>query len=327
MKKITIKDIATLSQTSKSSVSRYLNDGYVSTEAAKRIQQAIEETGFETNFFAKRLKSKYSQLIGVIIPRLDSVSIGKTLNGINEVLTSKNMQPLIVSSDLDINKEIQNIKSLANQGVDGIIVQSLEITPAHLKLVKELTIPVWFTGQKNENVKYIKIDDYQAGQLLGEYFYQLGHKNLVFLGVSEIDQAVGLERKQGFLDVFKKHQANINFNFVETDFSFKKAYENGRKVLDYKPDAIICATDNIAMGLMSYLHEHGVKVPTDVALAGFGGYEIGSVMYPPLTTVVFDQEELGRKVALNLLQDIKGESYQNNSHLSLTLLPRGSSGQ
>lgn len=78
-KKSTIQDIATMAGVSKSTVSRYLNNGYVSREKAAKISEIIDQTGFQSNFFAKRLKTKHSKLIGVVLPRMDSVTVGKLL--------------------------------------------------------------------------------------------------------------------------------------------------------------------------------------------------------------------------------------------------------
>ena len=110
--KVTIQDIANMVGVSKSTVSRYLNGGYVSKENTKKIKAAIEKTGFETNFFAKRLKSKKSKLIGIIIPRIDSYTAGKTLNGINKKLQEYGYQGIILTSELDRNTELNHIKNL-----------------------------------------------------------------------------------------------------------------------------------------------------------------------------------------------------------------------
>ena len=77
--KVTIKDVAELAGVSKSTVSRYLNHGYISLEKQKRVREAIEKTGFKSNFFAKRLKTQESKLIGIVLPRMDSVTVGKLL--------------------------------------------------------------------------------------------------------------------------------------------------------------------------------------------------------------------------------------------------------
>lgn len=322
--KVTIQDIANMVNVSKSSVSRYLNNGYVSEENAKKIKEAIEKTGFQTNFFAKRLKTKRSRLIGIVLPRIDSVTVGKLLTGINRRLDENNYQGIILISNLDIKKELENINSLYQQGVDGIIINSMAITKEHIKLINKLNIPTIFTGQKSEFTNYIKIDDYEAGKIMGNYFKEKGHRDIVFLGVNEWDKAVGVDRKQGFIDSFKEDYTKCNIRFVETDFSFKKAYEKAEEVLKYKPTAIVCATDNLCLGILRYLHENNIKVPEEVSVGGFGGYDIGSVSYPTLTTVSFDYDLIGVETAQGILDLIEGKEIEKNHKQPLTLLERES---
>lgn len=323
-RKVTIQDIANIVNLSKSSVSRYLNNGYVSEENAKKIKDAIEKTGFQTNFFARRLKTKRSKLIGIVLPRIDSVIVGKLLTGINRRLQENNYQGIILMSDLNLKKELENINSLYQQGVDGIIISTMAITKEHIKLINNLNIPIIFTGQKSEFTNYIKIDDYEAGKIMGNYFKEKGHRDIVFLGVNEWDKAVGVDRKQGFIDSFKEDYTKCNIKFVETDFSFKKAYEKAEEVLKYKPTAIVCATDNICLGILRYLHENNIKVPEEVSVGGFGGYDIGSVSYPTLTTVHFDYELIGEDTAQGILDLIEGKEIEKNHKQPLILLERES---
>lgn len=323
-RKVTIQDIANMVNVSKSSVSRYLNNGYVSEENAKKIKDAIEKTGFQTNFFARRLKTKRSKLIGIVLPRIDSVTVGKLLTGINRRLQENNYQGIILMSDLNLQKELENINSLYQQGVDGIIISTMAITKEHIKLINNLNIPIIFTGQKSEFTNYIKIDDYEAGKIMGNYFKEKGHRDIVFLGVNEWDKSVGVDRKQGFIDSFKEDYTKCNIKFVETDFSFKKAYEKAEEVLKYKPTAIVCATDNICLGILRYLHENNIKVPEEVSVGGFGGYDIGSVSYPTLTTVYFDYELIGEDTAQGILDLIEGKEIEKNHKQPLTLIERES---
>ena len=204
MSKVTIQDIANMCQVSKSSVSRYLNGGYVSKENKEKIKNAIEQTGYKTNFFAKRLKSKNSNLIGVVIPRIDSITVGKVLNGINSVCEENEYTILMESSNLSLKKELECINSLYNQGVDGIIVYTIGITNEHINFVNRVKTPILFLNQKDNNVNYISIDDYKAGYIMAEYFYKNNHKNIVFLGVNEQDKSVGLERKKKDFMIFIK---------------------------------------------------------------------------------------------------------------------------
>lgn len=319
MSKVTIKDIADICNVSKSSVSRYLNGGYVSKENKEKIKAAIEQTGFKSNFFAKRLKAKNSGLIGVVIPRIDSITVGKTLNGINSICEENNYIILMQSSNLDLKKEIDCITSLYNQGVDGIIVYTMNITDKHIKMYNELKIPIVFIGQKNESVNYICIDDYKAGYIMAEYFHKNNHKNIVFLGVDEQDKSVGIERKQGFYDFYKNNVKEYNINFVKTDFSFKNAYKMGDKVIKFNPTAVVCATDNICLGFMLYLNEKGIKIPEQISVAGFGGYEVSSAIKPSITTIHFDYDILGKVATKKILSLIKEDDKYQNVDIGLKL--------
>jgi len=312
--KVTIQDIANMVGVSKSTVSRYLNGGYVSEENAKKISEAVGKTGFTSNFFAKRLKADNSKLIGVILPRIDSFTAGKLLKSIDRKLEEKGYQVIILSSELNKEKELECIDKFYKQGVDGIIVMAFDITKETIAMANRLTIPIIFTGQNNNLLKCIKIDDVKAGNILGEYIKNQGHRDIVFLGVSERDKAVGIERKRGFYDAFKDVECNINF--VETDFSFEGAYKASEKVLKYKPTAVV--------GFIRYAFEKGYNIPEDFSVAGFGGYTIGLAVHPTITTVSIDYEALGEKAADSIVAAIELEEIENEKEVELKLIERDS---
>lgn len=323
-KKITIQDIANLAGVAKSTVSRYLNNGYVSKEKATLIDKVIRETGYKANFFAKRLKTKESKLIGIVMPRLDSFSAGKLLTGFNLILERAGYQALILISELNTNKELANISQLIQQGVDGIIVDSINITPKHLKLLKQSNIPIIFTGQSHDQVIYIKVDDYTAGKIMGEYIASLQHQQTVFLGVTPKDKAVGQDRYEGFKQGFLTKNPQGTVIFVETDFNFDTAYNKGDNVMTHHPTAVICATDNIALGFLRYLHEHNLAVPQKISVAGFGGYPVGNISYPSLTSLAFDYKHLGAKTAKKLLAMLQGQPVNSEFDNNITLITRES---
>lgn len=326
-RKVTIQDIAALAEVSKSTVSRYLNKGYVSEEKAERIQKAIDATGFSSNAFARRLKAKKSGMIGIVMPRVDSPTGGKLLRGMSLALEEVGCRALFESSCLDGKRELQNIESLAQCGADGIIIVSIGITEAHITLAEELKkrdIPVVFVGQKHPKVTYIKVDDFGAGRMLGDYMRRMGHERVVFVGVTEKDQAVGIDRKDGFIELFTRGSRGASVDFIETDFGLEAAYEKGSEILAYRPTAIIGATDGIAFGILRALHEQGMDVPEEISVAGFGGYEMGAVTYPPLTTVAFDYEEVGRRAAKMLLQLLSEEAVASIADFPPHLIERSS---
>ena len=94
--------------------------------------------------------------------------------------------------------------------------------------------------------------------------------------------------------------------------------------MKYNPTGIVCATDNICLGILRYLHENNIKVPEEISIAGFGGYDVGSVSYPTLTTVEFNYELIGEKTAEGILELIEGKNIKEDSTISLKLIERES---
>lgn len=322
--KVTIQDIADMAGVSKSTVSRYLNGGYVSEENKEKIAEIIKKTGYQTNFFAKRLKAKKSHLIGVVIPRLDSFTATKTLKGIGEKLEAVDYEMFISITNLNIDKELEYISKLYLQGVDGIIVLASKITDKHYKLINRLPIPVLFTGQQDKRLNWISIDDRKIGYRMGDFIKNQGHRNIVYLGVSDEDQAVGIDRKEGFIEAFNGVDGKIEF--VETDFSFEHAYEKAEEVMGYNPTAVVCATDNIALGVIRYLVENKYNVPDTVSVAGFGGYAVGTAIHPPLTTIAIDYKGLGNKAGKGILSLINGKKLYEETDVKFQLIKRKSVG-
>ena len=315
--KVTITEVAKLAGVSKSTVSRYLNNGYISLEKQERVRAAIAETGFKSNFFAKRLKTKDSKLVGIVLPRMDSVSVGKLLSGMTRIFEPAGYQSLLLLSDLSVEKELANIESLQQQGVDGIIVDSVGITEQHLELAKASGVPLVITGQQAEGLDCIKIDDYGAGRMMGAYLRSQGHLRAVFAGVTETDTAVGIERRRGFVEAFTTGGREAVVDFVRTGFDFLSAYNKAPEILSCKPTVIVGATDNISLGILRYLHEGGIKVPQEISVTGFGGYDVGAVVYPALTTIFFDYELVGMKVARFLLDKFAGKKSRANLPMPL----------
>lgn len=303
---ITINDIAKQAGVAKSTVSRYLNNGSISPATRKKIDKIVEETGYKPNAFARSLKAQKTNMIGVIIPRLNSPSTNDVLAGIDAKAREKGYQLLITNSDQNTGRELENIQTLAKQKVEGIILLAREITEDHITLIKEANIPFLILGQKVEGIHSMIHADYEAGRILAKYALDLGHHNFLFVGVSEKDQAVGVHRKKGFLDVIKERGAAVQL--VETSFSRTYTYQKALKFLpEYDLSYIACATDNIAVAVLKAANDLGYLVPQDFSLSGFGGYEATSYVHPTITTVSYPYRQLGEQAVHNLRKLIAGE--------------------
>lgn len=320
----TIQDIAKLAGVAKSTVSRYLNNGSVSEKTKRKIEKAINDTGYMPNAFAQSLKAKQTNIIGTIIPRLDSYATSRTLIGIDEQLKEMNYQMLISNSNQNLEREIESIYSLVRQKVAGIILLATIITEEHLKVFQEIDIPVLLVGQEHDDVYSVIHDDLAAGYAMGKHVLSLGHRKIAFLGVSERDVAVGIHRKEGFMKSVNE-LPDCDVRYYETTFSISGSLEKVPEIMKtFQPSVIVCATDNIAIGAMKAAYTEGLAIPEDISITGFGGYEITEMIHPGLTTAKFFYKDAGVLAAKSILSLLKGEDIPMKTVSDFTLIERES---
>lgn len=299
-----INDIAKKTGFSKSTISRYLNQGSVSDSAKKKIKEAIDEIGYIPNSYARNLKSSRTNTIGVIIPNFIGYTKNTALNSINLYLKTTPYSMLIACSNDDMDEEVRIIYEMQRLNVNGIILFASDLTDKHMEAINNLSMPLVIFGQDLPSHTSIFADDYEAGLLMGSYIKNLNHEEISYFDVGSYDHAVG-KRFEGFFDALRG--TSIKLNHHRFDFTKKTAYEKAKDILDRENSTLyLGATDNIAFGIIEALREKNIRIPEDISVAGFGNYEISSLINPALTTVDFPYEKLGEYAIQSLIRKIDG---------------------
>lgn len=307
---MTINEIAALAGVSRATVSRYLNNGYVSGEKKERIRKIIEETGYQPSSQAQMLRTKKTGFIGVILPRIHSDSISRMVEGISTVLEKKGYQLLLANTANDTRKELQYLKQLKQNHVDGIILIGTVFTKEHYRIMKEIEVPLVVLSQQVKDYSCVYHDDYEAAKELTKYALKTS-ANPAFIGAITEDEAVGHGRLCGFLDANSERNREVREDHCTSGmFTMENGYNSAKYLLgvDDAIDTFICATDNIAIGAMMYLKECGKRIPEDVQLAGFGDGRMGKICEPRLTTVHYYYETSGEETAKMLVEMIEDGS-------------------
>ena len=151
-----INEIAKLAGVSRATVSRYLNDGYVSSQKKEAIKKVIDETGYEPSTQAQNLRKQVTKLIGVVIPRIQSVS------GISEVLSLQGYHLLLGNTQNKPSEELKYLKVFRKNQVDGIIFMGTVFSKEHFKLIEEAQVPIVVIGQQVNDYACVYQDDYHA---------------------------------------------------------------------------------------------------------------------------------------------------------------------
>lgn len=156
---MTISEIAKLAGVSSAAVSRYLNDGSLSQEKRQRIEKVIRENNYRPSEYARTMRTKKSNRIGVLVPQIDSEAVPKILSGISERMDQKNYHVLLMNSNLSLEKEIGILETFEQSQVDGLIFVASILTKRHEVALAHMGVPVVILGQKSDRYPCIYHDD------------------------------------------------------------------------------------------------------------------------------------------------------------------------
>ena len=316
-KEITIYDIAKQLNISATTVSRGLKDHpSINKHTRKKITDKAREMGYRSNTFASSLRSKRTQTLGVIVPRLNSYFVSSVLAGMEDV-ASKEGYNLIISHSLESSeKEIANAATLFNKRVDGLLVSLAYDTENidHLKPFFKKGIPVVFfdrTFPHRESTAII-IDNAKAAYDITKHLIDKGCSRIMHLG-GNVLRNVYSERIQGYKQALKDH----NIPFEDKLLYISKLNEDagtqaGERILKMKekdrPDGVFSANDTAAVHCMLTLKSAGFRIPQDIAFAGFNNDPISKVIEPNLTTVNYSGYNVGEAAVSNLINHLNGVS-------------------
>ncbi len=303
-----INEIAHRAGVSRATVSRYLNNGYVSSQKRDLISRVIEETGYVPSRHAQQLRTGKTYLVGVIIPKINSNSVSRMVAGITDTLSQQGYQILMASTNNDEQREVEYLKLLDEKNrVDGIILIATVLTKEHQEAMSELHVPLVVLGQHFDTCDCIYQDDYNA--LFDITSLVLPKARCVgYLGVNQHDIAAGKERHRGFLDACAQYGIQVREQAEEiVSFDADSAYFGAERILHAVPDidTIVCATDTIAYGAMACLYEYGKSIPDDVQITGAGDSLLSRIGQPTLTTVHLHYKTSGMRAAETLLERMK----------------------
>ncbi len=316
-RRITIKDIARELDMSTSTVSRALSDhSDVSAETRKLVMDLAERLEYQPDPIAVSLRQNRTNVIGVIVPQIINRFFSKSISGIQEVARQHGYRVMITQSDESLELEKENIVTMLNSRVDGLVValsrQTSDIN--HFNRVLESAIPLVFFDRVDETAETSRviIDDYEASYNAVKHLIEQGCKRIANVAGPQ-NLVNSKKRLQGYKDALADHGLSVNEDLlVFSDYHTDRV----RKITDHylnlkeRPDAIFAINDAFAIEMISYLKKRNVRIPGDIAIVGFNNEVVGEFVDPPLTSVDSPAHELGKEAANLLLSHIQQENNE-----------------
>ncbi|WP_158826499.1 LacI family DNA-binding transcriptional regulator [Mucilaginibacter lacusdianchii] len=318
-KEITIYDIAKELDISPATVSRALADHpAVNIKTKQRILGAAQSMGYRSNHLASNLRTKKSNTIGVIVPRLNSNFMSDVLAGIEKVLNEAGYNLIISQSFETLQKETTNSRSMYNNRVDGLLV-SLAYESSHLEHFDAFFnrhIPVVYFDRvlENERSPGIAIDNFKAAYSITSHLIDQGCKRILHITAQHL-HTVYKQRLEGYKQALLDHNLPVDYNLVMgSDLTLKGSADIAELILALPelPDGIFAVSDACAVNCIQGLKKHNIRIPEDIAVAGFNNDPLACIVEPNLTTIDYKGYEMGEASARILLKCL------NNKYNALT---------
>lgn len=317
-------------------MARALNDHPAISAATKAaVLETAKRLNYQQNKLASSLRSGRTNVIGIIVPSLDTSFFSSVVHGIEKVMNENGYSMLLYQTGESLKQEQKGIETFLQARVDGIISSvsgEIEGREFYEQISKRQVPLLFFDRAINElPVPSVTINDYQAGFVATEHLIKEGYKHIAHF-TSDQNLTIFKERFRGYRDALEKYDLSMNEDMIcKGRLSLEFGKESVTRLLEKEKDfdAVFAAEDYTAMGALQVLLERGIKVPQQMGVMGFANEAFGAFVTPSLSTVDQQTIRMGEETAHLFLKLIGNKDFYGTTPerivLDPILLPRRSS--
>ena len=324
----TLEEVAQLAGVSTMTASRALSQPRLVSETTRaKVEQAVAELGYVPNRAARALASAHSRVIVVLVPSLSNAVFTAVLDGIHDAVEASQYQLLIGNTHYSDAEEEKLLNIYLQSNPDGVLLSGLSHSAHVQRVLGSSRIPIvsmmdLADGEQDLSVGFSQLD---AGHTMTRHLLDKGYRRIAFIG-AQLDERT-LRRADGYRRAMQA--AGLADPGLEVMTSEPSTIALGaqlmQRTLALGCDAVFCCNDDLAHGAIYHCQRHGVRVPQDVAIAGFNDLPASAWMMPSLTTVDTPRYRIGYEAASLLLEVIDGRApAQRRIDLGFTLRTRES---
>ena len=310
-RRIGIADVALKAGVSHATVSRVMNGNFtVDPAIAERVRAAAAELNYQPNPVGRSLALGKTDTIGIVVPDLANPTFQAILRGLSMAAAQDGYRVLIADSS-EVSSEEAILAGEARRRCDGLVLCAPRMGDAELEELAPSLHPMVLINRSTTEIRVpsLMVDYGQGIQELAEHLVELGHSRIVFLAGPERSASNAL-RLQG-LEKFKAGHPDVELQLIDGGSNFDTGHDAVDAVLASGGTGILAFNDLVAMGLLSGLHERGVRVPEDISVTGFDDIPFARYTTPPLTTAAVPITELGGQAWHSLRALIRNEGAPN----------------
>ncbi|KAB1644890.1 LacI family DNA-binding transcriptional regulator [Gulosibacter chungangensis] len=327
--RMTLKELATMAGVTPSTVSRVLNDPagtgtkWASPETAQRILDLARETGYAKNPHAASLRTKRSGLLGIVFPRLNDYVYSSMYEGVDEAATANGYFAMVTTTHEDPELRDIRVRQLVERRVDGIVLSDAQLDDPVVEDLRARDFPIVVLNRRSGLAVSCVTDDYRGGYLMGEHFIQQGYESIAIIAASNLI-STSVDRRDGCLAALRDRDFDTDsVRVVHEGFTVESGARAMTKLLESEtaPRAVFAVNDASALGAIGVIRERGLRIPDDIAVAGYNDTPIARAL--TLTTVTTPLHEMGKE-SVKLLDKLLRKQQPESVLLPVRLTVRDS---
>ena len=308
-KRYTIKDIARMANVSVSTVSRVLNNASdVNDETRNRITRIIRTLNYNPNPAAMALVNRQSKYIAVVIPNVHHYAHSVMVQGIMDTMHEAGFDVLLFDYNESSEQEARYYSTLQKKMIDGIImITSIAPDESIVSIAEKIPAVLIEREVDSPYADSVLIDEDDAMLKMVRYLKSMGHTRIGLINGEEGTTSAEY-RSRSFRKTLSLEKLDFRPPCIQhTDWSLKGGKKALISLVDQGFDctALICASDQLALGALGGAYEKNLHIPEDLSIVGFDNFEGGEISIPPLTTLDFPSREMGQMAANLILERIE----------------------
>ncbi|HEX7730013.1 MAG TPA: LacI family DNA-binding transcriptional regulator [Terracidiphilus sp.] len=303
-RKPTMSDVAKLAGVGTMTVSRVLSGtAKVSETTAQRVRLAVEHLQYRPNELARAFRGQQSRTIGLIVPYLYDSFFAQCAHAIARVVKEHGYSMILTTSDESPEAEFEAAEKMLERHVDGIVLIPASEHEGQSRLTREFfgrtPVVAFDRPMQDASLDVVLVQNTAGARRMVEHLIEHGRQNIAFMGLSRSLYTINarfLGYRQAIREAGLQEDAFFGCTSLEATQQALLERLNGPN-----PPAAIFTSNNLATRFVfAALNNLGVKVPAELALAGFDDFDLAEMTSPTLTVVRQPAQEMGR-VAINLL--------------------------
>jgi LacI family transcriptional regulator len=301
----TLSQVADLAGVSVASVSRVLNGLPASPEMTTRVRAAVDSLGYTPDARARSLKVGRTEQLVLVVPDVGNPVYTGLMRAVAAVVKDAGYRLLLSTGNSEVAEEIAILDGLSSGYADGVIISPLRMTEPILQALQRLRHPAVVIGTPPAAVPLdaVQADSAAGVQLAMQHLVDTDRHRIAFVN-GPVDTVPGTARQRGFDRADERLLAGAGRRYAAAAFTVDAGRDIAERVLDDRPDAVLCANDLLAFGVMRVAHSRGIRVPDDLAVVGIDDTDLAAVVSPGLTSVNLGSGERGAAAARLLLARI-----------------------